>query len=276
MARHGKVARKKRIVFAGERNMASPAPILKLYKSLTDDQRNAIVSMGHGSFIDIKCEQLHNPVIYWFAQCYDPARRSFVISRRGVIPLTEESIHDMIGLPCGQLAVKYFVDYDLEAEIAAKLFPGESSRPKVSEIGKKIAEYKEADETFRELWMLFITSIVVAPTTDTRMSNKCYPMLEDVGQAQEMNMCKFIADELHKHLSNKKYTKGCLLYCMFRYFSALDTDDMDLGFEHSQFAINCWTKDAIDVLGEMDAQEFDSTVFECMKGNGSFWGARWF
>jgi hypothetical protein len=46
-----------------DRNRASPTPILKLYDHLTPEQRAAVVSMGQGSFLDIKCGQLHNPVI---------------------------------------------------------------------------------------------------------------------------------------------------------------------------------------------------------------------
>jgi hypothetical protein len=66
----------------------------------------------------------------------------------------------------------------LEAEISERLFPGKTSRPKVSEIGKMLEEYQEADDTFRELWLLFLVSTVVAPTTDVKMSNK---MLSNAG-----------------------------------------------------------------------------------------------
>ncbi|KAM0886807.1 hypothetical protein ACQ4PT_029463 [Festuca glaucescens] len=122
----------------------------------------------------------------------------------------------MTGLPRGQLEVKYYADYDLEAVIAARLFPGGSSRPKVSDLARMVEQYEGADDSFKELWMLFIMSTVVAPTTDNKMSNKCYPMLVDIAHANELNLCKFVADELHDHLSNQKYTKGCLLYCMLK------------------------------------------------------------
>jgi hypothetical protein len=40
----------------------------------------------------------------------------------------------------------------------------------------------------------------------------------DIERANEFNLCKFVADELHNHLSNGRYTKGCLLYCMVSFF----------------------------------------------------------
>jgi hypothetical protein len=75
------------------------------------------------------------------------------------------------------LEVKYFADHNLEADIGAQLFPGGSSRPRVSEIDKMIEEHKEGGVIFKQLWMIFVVSTVVAPTTDVRISNRCYPML---------------------------------------------------------------------------------------------------
>ncbi|KAM0856499.1 hypothetical protein ACQ4PT_049106 [Festuca glaucescens] len=167
----------------------------------------------------------------------------------------------MTGLPQGQLEVKYYADYELEAVIAARLFPGGSTRPKVSDLAKMVEQYVGADESFKELWMLFIMSTVVAPTTDNKMSNKCYPMLVNIARANELNLCKFVADELHDHLSNQKYTKGCLLYCMLRYFDALQTDHFKLELGNAKFAINAWSKLAIDAVGALDVQEYDTTTF---------------
>ncbi|KAM0833477.1 hypothetical protein ACQ4PT_064234 [Festuca glaucescens] len=130
----------------------------------------------------------------------------------------------MTGLPNGQLQVKYYCDYKLEAEISERLFPGKTSRPKVSEIGKMLEEYQEADDSFRELWLLFLVSTVVAPTTDVKMSNKCYPML-------------------------------------LWYFDALNTNHLELMLGDERFPINAWSSLQIDAVGAMDAQEYDSTIF---------------
>jgi hypothetical protein len=83
----------------------------------------------------------------------------------------------MTGLPHEKLEVKYFADHNLDAEIAAQLFPSGSSRPRVSETGKMIKEHKEPGVIFKQLWMIFVVSTVVAPTTDVRISNRWYPML---------------------------------------------------------------------------------------------------
>lgn len=53
--------------------------------------------------------------------------------------------------------------------------------------------------------------------------------------------------------------------CKLRYFSSLDTDNMELELGDAQFAINRWSKMAVDVIGEMDSQEYDPTKFGLME-----------
>lgn len=96
---------------------------------------------------------------------------------RGFIPLTEESVHQILGIPHGDIEVKYETDYDMEQEFAASLFPGDGSTPKITTVATAIINHNEADDRFKKLWLIYIVSTVLAPTTDARISNKCYPML---------------------------------------------------------------------------------------------------
>ncbi|KAE8790276.1 hypothetical protein D1007_35423 [Hordeum vulgare] len=91
---------------------------------------------------------------------------------------------------------------------------GDGSRPKITTVVTAIINNNNGDASFKKLWLIYIVSTVLAPTTDTRISNKCYPMLEHIDQANGLNLCKFVVAQLHEHLSKGKFTKGCLLYCM--------------------------------------------------------------
>ena len=62
-----------------ERNKASPFAVTQLYDDLTKDQLAAVVAMRQGAFLGIKCNSLHNPLNSWFARCYDPERRAFIV-----------------------------------------------------------------------------------------------------------------------------------------------------------------------------------------------------
>uniref|UniRef100_A0A8I6YFQ6 Uncharacterized protein n=1 Tax=Hordeum vulgare subsp. vulgare TaxID=112509 RepID=A0A8I6YFQ6_HORVV len=226
--------------------------------------------MGTGAFLDIKCGYLHNTLVTWFTRQYHSGRKGFVVPRRGFIPLTEESVHKILGIPRGDIEIKYEADYDNEDEIASSLFPGDGSRPKITTFATAIINNNNGDASFKKLWLIYIVSTVLAPTTDTRISNKCYPMLEDIDQANRLNLCKFVVAQLHEHLSKGKFTKGCLLYCMLRYLDALDCDGMELELPNTPYTINAWSKTHVDVVAEMDMLEHDPPSFGNFQLKGEF------
>ena len=47
--------------------------------------------------------------------------------------------------------------------------------------------------------------------------------------------------------------------------SALDTDHLELELENAPFAINSWSRDSLDAVVALDAQEYDSTMFGSMQ-----------
>ncbi|KAI4991443.1 hypothetical protein ZWY2020_039814 [Hordeum vulgare] len=100
-----------------ERTRASPQAICRLYKHINEDQRVAIRDMGTGPFLDIKCGYLHNTIMTWFTGFYQPRRRGFVMPRHGFIELTEESVHQILGIPRGDSDFKYEAEYDNEDKI---------------------------------------------------------------------------------------------------------------------------------------------------------------
>jgi hypothetical protein len=50
-----------------------------------------------------------------------------------------------------------------------------------------------------------------------------------------------------------------------RYFDALDTSHLELELVDARFAINAWTSLAIDAIGALDVQEYDTTTFGVLK-----------
>ncbi|KAE8805007.1 hypothetical protein D1007_19029 [Hordeum vulgare] len=223
-----------------ERNRASPQAICKLYKHINEDQRAAMRDMGTGAFLDIKCGYLHNTLVTWFTRQYHSGRKGFVVPRRGFIPLTEESVHKILGIPRGDIEIKYEADYDNEDEIASSLFPGDGSRPKITTVATAIINNNNGDASFKKLWLIYI---------------------EHIDQANKLNLCKFVVAQLHEHLSKGKFTKGCLLYCMLRYLDALDCDGMELELPNTPYTINAWSKTHVDVVAEMDMLEHDPPSF---------------
>ncbi|KAE8787021.1 hypothetical protein D1007_39081 [Hordeum vulgare] len=96
----------------------------------------------------------------------------------GFIPLTEEYVHQILGIPCGDIDVKYEAEYDNEDEIVSCLFPHDGSRPKITTVATAIINNNNVDAIFKKLWLIYIVSTVLAPTTDTRISSRYLDALD--------------------------------------------------------------------------------------------------
>jgi hypothetical protein len=156
---------------------ASPAPLVKLYEHLNVNQKAAIARMDLGSMLDIKCHNLHNPLINWLAPLYDQYSRDLVIPGRGRIPLNAESVYKTLGLPRGDVPVRYFVDPIVEARIGSILFPGMSSTPRTSQLFDLIKDKVEDDVNFKQMWIMYLVCTILAPTTSINVSNRVYPIM---------------------------------------------------------------------------------------------------
>ena len=159
------------------RNRASPCGIVKTYDRLTSVQRRAISEMGFGSLLDIKCHTLHNPLIFWLVKLYDPESRELVIPTRGRIPLSEDSVERIMGIPHGSDDVIYRVDSEVQDRLVGVLFGKDVRTPKTTRVCEIIGETRVADGRFKRLWMMYAICTLLSPTSLNKVSNRVYPIL---------------------------------------------------------------------------------------------------
>ncbi|KAE8804857.1 hypothetical protein D1007_19095 [Hordeum vulgare] len=95
------------------------------------------------------------------------------------------------------------------------------------------------------MWLMLAGNTVIAPST----SNK-----RNLEKVKDLNWVKFIAEELHKALSKKKPTKGCLLFYNLLYIDAIDLNGLDIMLLASEFPINVWSNEEISQLLSKDVQ----------------------
>ena len=162
--------KKKRI-----RNRASQERLTVLIDKFTDDQKGAAAEMGMQVLMDVRCTNLVNPVCDWLGEIYDPASREFVIPGRGRLPLNEESVFCTLGVPRGHIKVPYEVNNEIEEELFARLFPGLEAMPNTSVLADSLQDMTTHGEVFKMKLLMYLISVVFAPTTSLRPSNKCFP-----------------------------------------------------------------------------------------------------
>lgn len=160
-----------------KRNRASPCGIVKLYDHLTEDQVAEVVKMQLDSMLDIKCPVLYNTLNHWFAGTYDKDTREFVIPGRGRIPLNAQTVFRSLGLPMGEDPVIYVYDAKLASEMGPILFGEDGITPKTSRVLEILIAMTEADDAFKQVFVMYAMSTVVRPTTSPKVSSRCYPVM---------------------------------------------------------------------------------------------------
>ena len=160
------------------RNMASPLSLVNLYDHLSPDQKEAVGNMGLGSMLNIRCSTLHNPVINWLAPTYDRFTRESVIPGRGRIPLNADSVYRIMGLPRGGngIPVTYGLVSEIEHRLRSAIFPDCAKMSGTTKVFNMLKEMT-ADEKFKQLWIMYLTSTVLAPTSLNKVSSRCYPIM---------------------------------------------------------------------------------------------------
>ena len=83
-----------------QRNRASPARLVKLYPTLTNDQRKKIKKVNFDGLLKIACATLPVGLATWLmVDCFDAERSELVFLGRGRISVTSDSVAEILNLP---------------------------------------------------------------------------------------------------------------------------------------------------------------------------------
>ncbi|KAE8804679.1 hypothetical protein D1007_19346 [Hordeum vulgare] len=210
--------------------------------------------MDFTSLQNIKCDHLFNGLNVWLADLYDPDSREVVVPGRGRLPVNEEYVHRVMGVLRGGKDVPYNIATKANIELGLELFGELGYAPNMTDLVDPIKGSDNADTTFKRMWLLLAGNTIIAPTTFNKVSPMWYAMLRDIDDVKNLNLSKFIADELHKVLLTRKPTKGCLLFCNLLYVHAIDLCGLGIVLPVGPFPINVWTNEVITRVLNKDVQ----------------------
>ena len=179
---------------------------------------DAVRRAEFSGMVDIKCSKLRPELCKFLMQSFDPARCELVFPGRGSIPITEESVYTVLGVPWGDIDVRYELDTDAINFMAEQFGQTGSNQPTMTALEKKLIAMKTADSTYVRLWSVYCMCSVLAPNTGIFVSPRIYPSLIKIEDAKKLNVPKFVIRMLRKAAKSKSAEKGvqkaCMLYFM--------------------------------------------------------------
>ncbi|XBI29847.1 hypothetical protein VPH35_053740 [Triticum aestivum] len=208
------------------RNRASPSSLLLACKEMNDDRKAAIDDMDLTSLRNIQRDHLFNNLSVWLAGLYDPNSREVVVPGRGRLPVNEEYVHRVMGVPHGGKDVPYNLPSEADIELGLELFRELGYAPKMTDL----------------------VDLIKGSENSMILSSRA------IDGIKNLNWSKFIADELHKALLKRKPTRGCLLFYNLLYIHAIDLYGLGIVLPDGPFPINVWTKKLITLVLNKDVQ----------------------
>uniref|UniRef100_A0A0E0QMQ2 Uncharacterized protein n=1 Tax=Oryza rufipogon TaxID=4529 RepID=A0A0E0QMQ2_ORYRU len=221
-----------------ESSRASSMKLIKLYPHMSGEQKRLTEGAGFHGLVDLKCSKLRPDLCSWLMEHFDPATNQLVFPGRGAIDVNEESVKSVLGIPMGDKDVSY------EMEICAE-FAWNQRSPSLTSLGIQLEKLKLADDKYLRMWIIYAISSVLAPTTATTVSPRCYPSVVDAGNIKNLNSCKFVISTLQKATKAGKNTNSaCLLYMMILYLDSLSFKNLNVPVEGYRATV--WTNELIN------------------------------
>ena len=107
-----------------------------------------------------------------------------VVPGRGRIPVNEESVHRVMGVPRGGNDVPYSLPTEADIELGIEMFGELGHTPKMTDVLDLITSSVNYDEKFKRMWLMLAGNTVIAPTTSNKISPRWYGVLVSTG-----NLC---------------------------------------------------------------------------------------
>lgn len=205
--------------------------IVRVCKAMTPDQRALIIAADFGGTLGMKLAKLIPELCSFLMSSFNPRTCELDFGDRGKIPITDQSVKGVMGVPMGSVQVPYHLDCDATSLILNMLKIEDGIQPTVSSLETQLGPMHPADDDYLRKFVIYIVSSCFAPTTGIKVSPKCYPAVINTTNIKRLNWARFIKDILvqtanEKH--KKNWFKVCMPYLMIKYVDSLEVEDLEV------------------------------------------------
>ncbi|KAF5791466.1 putative protein-serine/threonine phosphatase [Helianthus annuus] len=232
----------------------SPGRLVNVLKHFTEDQKEAVKSMGFGSLLDLKCRTLRRSLCLWLLERFNTIRRSLEICGER-IPIYPHDVELVMGLPASGKDVVNSGPDDLVAELRLK-YNASNRGISVRFLEERLGQ-PEAGDDFKRAFLLYVLGTLLCPTARLDVSPSFLHLLTDMDCIHEYNWAKFLLDRLVREVSRYRQGKqravgGCLLFLQIFYYESVAIGGTCEPVPVVVPCITLWTEEAIS---EREKQE---------------------
>ncbi|GJT65194.1 hypothetical protein Tco_1016674, partial [Tanacetum coccineum] len=140
----------------------------------------------------------------WVVKNFNPKTCTLVIEDGSMIKITRELIHDMLGIPMGDIKVKYLKEKNLLDLVTAKwrgMVPkivNHENKIPISQLETFLCTLSEADWLFNIRFLSLFFSIFGQGNKDDTINERLIPYLDETDKIHQMDWCSYVLESLVK------------------------------------------------------------------------------
>ncbi|XP_021742778.1 uncharacterized protein LOC110708862 [Chenopodium quinoa] len=218
------VQKLKSVVYGTLRNRMSPSSVVNVNKEFSEDQLTAIRAIGFGSLEFLKVSQLPLQLGFWLVKHFDAHSCTLNIPDSDPFKITEQHVHDVLGLPAGgmEMDANIFSKDDKVINQWKKQFPKNSLSVNIRELSMYLKNHKSAGPMFKRNFVVLCVSTLMSGGQNKNVNHDVLRYLSNVAKIKDLNWSKFILDSLVKAKIKwdelpTRYFPGSLLFLMLLY-----------------------------------------------------------
>lgn len=197
----------------------SPSNLKNIIDSLTDGQKKSLEEMGFGNYTsDFNFDSTPTLLGTWICENFDVKNCSLVLSNNRKIKITKELIHQILGIPMGDVKVVALRETTSADPTTAKWrasLPLTVYDPQGSDYMKKIPlsrlesyliESSDEGWAFKVGFLVVFFSIFAHGNRDGTVNQRFLPSLENIENVPKLDWCTYCLECIKKEVMEFKPT----------------------------------------------------------------------
>lgn len=190
---------------------------------MSNSQKEWVSDAGFGHLLSFSLDKIPHTIAVNSIWHFDYANMVFNLHDNRIIRVTEDDVHDILGLPQGKREITLVENYALQKEWRLQ-FPEIIAGHKITEkmISRVMTNSRHVDVRFKQNFMVLMMNLFVRSIKNSYVSQEILGFVGNYDDATEYNWCKLVIDSLTRASKNwfenphTQYYCGSLMFLIVR------------------------------------------------------------
>ncbi|XP_076925140.1 uncharacterized protein LOC143587858 [Bidens hawaiensis] len=179
-------------------NRCAPINIVDVVKAMTIAQKTCVEEMGFGSMLRLQVTQTPTTLGYWLLMNYNNRLNELNIGS-GVIKITPQKVHEVLGIPMGKIPVLGKSRPRLGEDVTIDLFKSQfptSARISIKHVKDKLAADQGVGELFKINFLVLVNTCIGFVTKSTTFNQRFIAAIDKTSDIPNMDWCSYVIENL--------------------------------------------------------------------------------